>query len=209
MEREFQLAPPSAQTANTGQNRPRDPLDRYYTPKPLARALTALLDVKRGDRVLEPSAGGGAFVEALAGRGCRVTSLDVDPGAPALHMGEHAQVCDFLEYPGSSMGFAWVVGNPPYRDAGAHVRRALRLAPRVAFLLRLAFLESAERLPLWRAYPARHVYVLARRPSFTSGGTDSAAYGFFVWDLNHTGPTTLEVWADETGQAELFGGERG
>jgi hypothetical protein len=50
-------------------------------------------------------------------------------------------------------------------------------------LLRLAFVESARRFVWWERHGARlaHVYALAERPSFTGGGTDSAAYGWFVW----------------------------
>ena len=39
----------------------------------------------------------------------------------------------------------------------------------------------------------RKVWVLAERPSFTGGSTDSAAYGWFWWDLEHQGPTELGV----------------
>lgn len=86
----------------------------------------------------------------------------------------------------------WIVGNPPFTGAEAHVRMALREASvGVAFLLRLAFLESAARIPFWREHPAADVHVLSRRPSFTGSGTDSAAYGWFVWRRGYAGPTVL------------------
>jgi len=160
--------------------------DAYYTPPLLADCLVDLLYLPiwsawlgRKSRVLEPSAGGGAFVRALRRRGTPVHALDVDPTAPGLHEATTHAVGDFLGWQGEA---DWVVGNPPYSDAEAHVRHALSISPRVAFLLRLAFLESAERLPLWSAHRPRRVYVLSERPSFTGGGTDSAAYGWFVWD---------------------------
>jgi hypothetical protein len=87
----------------------------------------------------------------------------------------------------------WIVGNPPYNQAEAHIRRALGLSGQVAFLLRLAMLESRARVDLWRKHPARKVWVLAERPSFTNGKTDSAAYGWFWWDQTWEGPTELEV----------------
>jgi hypothetical protein len=62
-----------------------------------------------------------------------------------------------------------VVMNPPFSHAEAFVRRAIaEVAPhdgRVFALLRLAFLESADRAALHLEYPSR-VYVLPRRPSF-------------------------------------------
>ena len=64
----------------------------------------------------------------------------------------------------------------------------------MAFLLRLAFLESAKRIPFWNEHPCRKVFVLSSRPSFTGDGRhDSAAYGFFWWDKSYTGPTEMEV----------------
>lgn len=62
-----------------------------------------------------------------------------------------------------------VVMNPPFSHAEAFVRRAIaEVAPhggRVFALLRLSFLESADRAALHLEYPSR-VYVLPRRPSF-------------------------------------------
>ena len=78
-------------------------------------------------------------------------------------------------------------------------RHALAATHRhVAFLLRLAFLESRERFAFWQDHPCQRIYVLSERPSFTGGGTDSCPYGFFIWDKWHTAPrvdpiTQLEV----------------
>jgi len=103
-------------------------------------------------------------------------------------------VMDFLDYkPGAGVAPNWVVGNPPYLAAEAHIRHALRLAPNVAFLLRLGFLESAKRLSFWGQHPPSEVHVLAQRPSFTGKGTDSAAYGWFVWRTGRAGPTVLHI----------------
>lgn len=179
---------------NRGGNRER--LDRYYTPDDLAVALTSLLPIQAGETVLEPSAGGGAFTRALVGRGCRVSVVDIDPAARAFNeRGTVGGYCgDFLEYErGTPVPFDWVVGNPPYGNAEAHVRKAIDQGANIAFLLRLGFLESAKRLPFWNRWKARHVWVLAERPSFTGGGTDATAYGFFWWDVSHYGPTQLDV----------------
>ncbi len=174
----------------------RDELDRYYTPRALARDLVDLLPIDSNDTVLEPSAGGGAFVVA-AGRIVDpqlVSAIDIDPGAPGLDLAGTGEFGDFLAGPaGDPCTPDWIIGNPPYGDAEAHVRRALEVTGRhVAFLLRLAFLESQARAELWRRCPPRKVWVLQRRPSFNGQGTDSCAYGWFWWDLSHDGPTTLD-----------------
>jgi len=184
---------------NTG----RDDLDRYYTPHRLARALVARLAVDEWQRgsgvVLEPHAGGCAFVDALDAHGCPLYVHDIDPTSRAV-TDRGAIVRSFLDpWPDDLPRPDWIVGNPPYDAAGEHTVRALSLARvGVAFLLRLAFLETKRRIPFWRGPGAclRRVYVLAERPSFVStvtaaGSTDSAAYGFFVWRHDHTGPAEV------------------
>lgn len=173
----------------------RDKLDRYYTPDDLARVLVRrlvddyprLLDKHMSG--LEPSAGDGAFLRAAADElWTDLLSLDIDEDQLV------DQHCDFLTWSGNTQDL--VVGNPPFSNVEAHVRKALSvLAPSgvCGFLLRLAFLESSKRQRFWAQHPARRVVVLSERPSFTDGGTDSSAYGFFVWERGYRGPTELEV----------------
>ena len=161
--------------------------DAYYTPPEVARAcvqaVSPLIAYRR--KVLEPHAGGGAFFDELF---CQRPDLhlvvnDSNDIAPAIGSAVlrnvEASTVDFLSITNNT---DWVVGNPPYKNAQAHVEHALVIATEgVAFLLRLAFLESAQRHPFWQTNPPYQVHVLSKRPSFTGGGTDSAAYAFFIW----------------------------
>ena len=115
----------------------------------------------------------------------------------------HAQ-CDFLAVDVDapySKDLTAVVTNPPYSLAEKFIRHARKLCPHadLVFLLRLAFLASAKRLPLWQDVGIPDVYVLPNRPSFTGGGTDSADYAWFVWrkdgNLGDTGE--LRILAEE------------
>ena len=171
----------------------RDPGDRYWTPPELADALVDRLDILPGDHVLEPSVGGGAFARAVCELDVgRLVVCDVDDSAPGLVEGE-AVVGDFLSYR-PDCRFDWIVGNPPYRQALEHVEHALELGARIAFLLRLAFLESSARYAFWQAHPCRQIYVLAERPSFLGNGRhDSTAYALFVGDDIYPGPTRIDV----------------
>ena len=164
--------------------------DAYFTPDALATALVGLLPGI--DLAWEPHAGGGAFVRALVVRGAIVVASDITlrpwPGAAC------SAAVDFLHTtptfrPGPMPD--WIVGNPPFRGHEAHIDHALSMAPNVAFLLRLAVMESAARAPMWKRWPLRRVTVLAERPSFTGGGTDAAAYGFFEWQRGYTGPAEV------------------
>lgn len=178
--------------------------DRYYTDDAVALRLVRLLDITDRATIIEPSVGGGAFVRAIdrcAVLWSEIIACDIDPNASGLThplvsrvVGDFAAftLADFQRSTGEVRA-DWVVGNPPYSHAEAHIRHALTLAPRCAFLLRLAFLESTKRVAFWRDHQPARVYVLAQRPSFTGGGTDSAAYGWFVWDADHKGATELHV----------------
>lgn len=194
----------------------RIPLDAYYTDPVLARCLVSTLrpeqKAMRGTHWLEPSAGGAAFVDAWheqAEAANLMTALDINPEAPGLRRDYvRGHVGDFLKLRGTKQPVDVVVGNPPYaRGTGrfnekgdeimepiaeAHVRKALsivRPGGLVACLLRLAFSESKERVPFWDQFPARKVWALAERPSFTGGKTDNCAYGWFVWQRGWTGKT--------------------
>ena len=88
---------------------------------------------------------------------------------------------------------------PPIPCAEKHIRRALSMVPanggHVAFVLRMAILESEDRIPFWKEWGPGHglrtVYALARRLSFTGGSTDATSYGFFHWERGYTGPAEI------------------
>jgi hypothetical protein len=169
-------------------------LDQYYTPQPVADALVAeyLRHHPVPIRALEPNVGRGAWSRAVGAHMPRtiVHGVDIESRDPEDHCCHEFTRCDFLE-----LRPQWpdlIIGNPPYNNAEAHIRHALDIVQpcgRVAFLLRLAFCESQSRIEFWRDHPAATIHVLAERPSFTGGKTDTAAYGFFVWQPGYSGPT--------------------
>ena len=190
--------------SSTNRGATRAPLDAYYTPDAVARACVATIAPELvGAIVLEPHAGGGAFVRALRGVAGMVHACDLNPEAPGLREADvsQSQPTDFFATAWRDGRFHWVIGNPPFGDAQAHVEQALEVASDgVGFLLRFAFLEGAKRRAFWRAHPPAEVHVLVNRPSFTGGATDSAAYGWFIWrkDRDPKEPTTMH-WMDWRG----------
>lgn len=170
----------------------RRPLDAYYTPDSLARALVGLLPIPESATVLEPHVGGGAFARALfAKRLGWLTLRDIDPAAPGLtEWANTANVGDFLDATGE---YDWIIGNPPFGGFEAHVDHALELAPNVAFLLRTSVMSSQGRIPCWERWPLRHVWVLAERPSFTDDGkVDRYDYSFFWFQRSCTGLSAIK-----------------
>lgn len=173
--------------------------DAYYTPDDVAEACVNVLLPIKPSWILEPSVGNGAFVRAARKRwpSAHVTGVDVDRNAAGLAECQQSAIHDFMESgPTPFLGgprYDLILGNPPYVEAEEHVRHALSLKPHwCAFLLRLGFLESCKRKPFWDEHRPASVYALRRRPSFTGGGTDASAYGWFVWDM------ALQYWEDTT-----------
>ena len=188
-------------------------LDAFYTPQDLALSLVFCLPIRPGDIVMEPSVGGGAWLQAVHQvhpRTYRV-AMDIDEQAPGLHLGpkvvDEARVGDFLTWRPKAWTAAphWIVGNPPYsRDADmehvAHALRVVREGGNVAMLLHLSFLASAGRWhSLFRSRRPRGVVVLPNRVRFggpadlgMAGKRDSA---LVWWDLSWSGPTSL-AWLD-------------
>lgn len=154
----------------------------------------------------------------------QINACDVDLtliGDVVKNYGIMARAGDFLTLeratfgPDRIDGWDWIIGNPPYsRPSGRfnekgepiqepcaelHIRHALSLlAPggHLAFLLRLAMLETSDRIGFWREHPAKCLYVLAQRPSFTDGGTDSSAYGWFIWERDWRPERTASIVGD-------------
>lgn len=166
----------------------KDPLERVYTPPALAEYCVGLLPWEGVHAVLEPSAGAGAFLDAVEPLlGYAPAAIDVDPEAPVVLDGR-ARVVDFL-MPGSvDAGWDRVIGNPPFDDAEKHVTRALEVAREVAFLLPISRLDALERCAWWHAAPVRHVWLLAERV-----WPGSRQIGFFWFERGWRGPRTWDV----------------
>lgn len=161
--------------------------DFYPTP---AWATHALLEVETFTGMIwEPACGDGAMAEVLRARGHIVEASDLyDRG-----YGETG-----LDFVTGDRRVANVITNPPNNSAEGFIAAALRQTERkVAFLLRLAFLEGSSRgSGLFRTNPPSRVHVFSERVTFapagvtlTNGGT--SAYAWFVWDREAAGPTVL------------------
>ena len=161
-------------------------LDQYFTRDDVARACVKMLPIQPGESVLEPHAGGGAFLRALVATGADLYAYDRDL-SPSDRWGVQVSGMwegDFLSVepdPGGYV-FDWIVGNPPYNEAEAHIRKALQLAPNVAFLLRAGLMTPLKREGLRREFPVDEFHLLAPRPPFgDTMSVDGTEYALHVW----------------------------
>ncbi len=163
--------------------------DFYATPAWCTDALLRRIGPLKGKRILEPSAGDGAIVRRLLAAGAdRVEAVEADHDryrtivSPVVYWGRFEDVSNVLTIPGAD-GFDLIVMNPPFALALEHVELAISLlAPGgiCCALLRVAFACSKKRAAFRAAHPF-DLLVLASRPSFTGGGSDSADYAWFLF----------------------------
>lgn len=156
----------------------------FFTPDALALACAKALRLAgiEPHTILEPGCGGGAFLRAASETWPRAALLGVDI-LPACKGPGTVRRQDLFD-PQLRGQFDLSLGNPPYDDAEAFVRRSIDLVREgghAAFLLRISFLSSQGRVPLYREHPLSYFWPIAGRPSFTGGGSDTSEYGLFAW----------------------------
>lgn len=163
-------------------------LDYFPTQPWAARALAELVMRvdPRARSAWEPACGEGIMARGLADYFDRLVMSDV------LDYGVGGLVGDFLAPDAAPPGgpIDWIISNPPFKDgmAEAFIRLARQRARRgVAMLVRLGFLESVGRYPLW-AGPDRATLAcpFAERVPIVLGDCDpddrsAAAYMVAIW----------------------------
>ncbi len=170
----------------------REGADFYPTP---AWATYALLghEAFEGD-IWEPACGDGAISDVLQMSGYRVFSSDL------FDRGYGKPNTDFLA---SDQRAENIITNPPYHSAEAFFHKAWEHTDRkIAFLLRLAFLEGVHRAKrIYAVHPPARVWVFSERITmYTKApgqvrdkkGSGTTAYAWFVWDKSYSGSTELK-----------------
>ena len=107
---------------------------------------------------------------------------------------------DFLNQERAPEGVEAIVTNCPYKIANKFARHAIRLVPRVAMLMRLAFIESAGRSDILDGGQLARVLVFRERlPMMHRDGWEGPkiddsgiAMAWFVWERAHRGGIELK-----------------
>ena len=173
--------------------------DFFPTP---AWATHALMDNEsfRGE-IWESACGNGAMSKVLETSSNKVISSDL------FDRGYGDPNHDFLD---SWRKASNIVTNPPYNTAEGFVKSGLERAEnKFALLLRLAFLEGANRQrTIFTQSPPARVWVFSERITFypagaVQKGTGTTAYAWFVWDKDAVGATELKWF--KPGYKALYG----
>jgi hypothetical protein len=167
-------------------------LDLYETPDV---AVEALLRVEKiPQRIWEPAAGKGAIVRVLRRHGHAVIASDI------FDYGGLDFAGDFLAQERLPAGCEAIVTNPPFKIANEFVAHALKLAPLVIMLLRLAFLESERRCGILEGSGLARVHVFRKRlPMLHRDGwqgrkaNSGMSFAWYTWIRGYNnGPTIID-----------------
>jgi hypothetical protein len=164
--------------------------DFYPTPE---WATYALIENEHFEgRIWEPACGDGTMVRVLRNSGRPVEGSDL------YDRGYGETGVDFLK---SSRTVENIVTNPPYNSAEGFVESGRRQAThKVCLLLRLAFLEGANRQrTIFAKTPPARVWVFSERITFYPAGavvkgSGTTAYAWFVWDNQSGSQSTALKW---------------
>ena len=170
--------------------------DFYATPP---RAVEELLKLEHfSENVWEPCCGGGHISEVLIKHGHKVLSTDL------IDHGFGCPGVDFLAQ--SEPVDADIITNPPYVQAQAFAEHAISLLTdghKAAMFLRLVFLATQARRPLFDKHPPARVYVASARFGCAKNGEfkvrpngelyypSSVDYAWLIWEHDYTRAPTL------------------
>jgi hypothetical protein len=173
---------------------PTDSLDFFPTPpwatRAFVREILFAFDLARPEQTAwEPAAGEGHMAEPLRECFARVHASDVHDYGEGYAIGSFVGGGSFgFDLAQCPFGPDWIISNPPFVKALEFLQRALDEARvGVAFLLRLAWLESEERYSeiFSRKPPALIAQCVDRVPMikgrYDPAASTTMAYAWFVW----------------------------
>lgn len=161
-------------------------LDAYFSPYEGIWPIIDLED-RMPLRMWEPCAGDGRIVRCLNQHGFKTLASDIAD----YHVRDVPiqTGVDFLEVAELPKGVGGIITNPPFKPAMRMVEKAVGMVPYSAWLLRLQFLESIDRLPFFRENPPARIWISSRRmPMMHRLGWDgpiapsNVCYAWFIWD---------------------------
>ena len=193
-------------------------LSQWHTPDALAQRIVEWSELHRlgpDAHILEPSAGGGAFLRGLAraGQGFRghVDAVELDPtwaariaSLPRPMLKYDVENRDYLTRAAPARRYDATIQNPPYEGGldGLFVEKAMSESDRIVALIRTVALNGKARCErVWsrvghgREWLMRRLAFLSERPDF--GGSDGAATDFCVVQLQRAALGELFVLQPE------------
>jgi len=164
----------------------------YYATPPKASHELCRVETFNKD-IWEPACGEGHISEVLKSYGYNVYSTDL------IKRGYEDEITDFLKCTNTWNGD--IITNPPYEYAYEFINKAIEIVNtgnKIAFLLRIQFLEGKKRREFYKVHPPKVLYVAsgrfrpARNGDFDKCGSGAACYAWYVWEKGYTGETVIK-----------------
>jgi len=104
---------------------------------------------------------------------------------------------DFLKEDFDNVDADWIITNPPYKHWKEWIEKSLKLAPNVAMMMKLAFLESSSRYEWFKTSWLKQVLVFSKRlwvykNNIKTKNSWLVAYAWFVFDNKYTWKPTID-----------------
>lgn len=167
--------------------------DLYETPEVATRALLSVEAFNK--HVWEPAVGRRRMSRVLDDYGYDVRGTDIVDYDTKWQ----SETQDFLKVDPDWRLAHDIITNPPYKDAHAFVRHALKFRVKVAMLLRLAFYESERRRDILEDAGLARIHCFRKRlPMMHRDGWEGRkansgmAFARFVWEPGHIGATAID-----------------
>lgn len=199
-------------------------LDKYYTKVPVARQCYDILRplVEEGSLFIEPSAGGGAFIEAI-GSDAEIIGFDLAPEHPSVVQNDflNGDLRQFLTAEQRARKIV-AIGNPPFGKKASlaieFVNRSLKMFGVAAFIVPVQFQKWSVQSKI-EPFASLIVDQLLPEDSFeVMGKTYKVRCCFQVWSMRHhdhadmrikrkppTDHSDFEMWQfNRTQEAEKF-----
>jgi hypothetical protein len=158
----------------------KDKFDRFYTKDNIAKQCVEYLDLNTFSKIVEPSAGGGAFVRALNNK-CEAYDLSVD--TPWKHK-------DFLTTFFEEKNILFI-GNPPFGKQGTlaikFINHAARFGDTVAFILPNSFAKESMLKRLDKTLILKNVYKLPQNSFVFQMSDYDVPCSFFIFKKLESG----------------------
>ena len=173
-------------TLNSSNNTEKERADNDYYATPPS-AVKKLLEVEKFNDVWECACGEGHISEVLKKHNIHNLSSD-------LVDRKYGIVEDFLLTDRKHNGD--IITNPPFSKSTEFAFKSLEILEygrKVAFLLRIQFLESVKRQKLFKQFPPKVIYVFARNircaknGDFENATGNASTYAWFVWEKGFKG----------------------
>lgn len=196
------MSAPNCVIVNGGNNplTGREENDYYATQPSSVRDLILAfnrLNLQFDRTILEPSVGEGNIAKEFQKLGFNVIGYDiVDRGWAGTRIEDFLQVAERPTYNPMT-----IVMNPPYKDCLQHIYKALEMlhvGEYCCAFLKIQFLETKKRRPLFEFQPPKYVAVFSERQQAQKNNEEAKnrsamCFCWFIWEKGFTGRPQL-LW---------------